>query len=179
MTNVFNPIITDIRVGTQEAPNESGSYNIGIGFGSLAALTTGSYNTNLGSLASNSLTTGSYNTVIGAQVSGPSASASNVVILADGAGQSRFDYGSTTAAYATITAPLAVNPVAIAAGSSATPAVTFSTTAGFGIFFGSGAPSFTAAQGSLYIRSDGNSTSTRLYVNTSGSTTWTNVTTAA
>lgn len=51
--------------------------------------------------------------------------------------------------------------------------------AGFGIYFGSGAPSITAVKGSLYIRSDGSSSSTRLYVNTDGATTWTNVTTAA
>lgn len=44
---------------------------------------------------------------------------------------------------------------------------------------GTGAPTFTAAQGSLYIRIDGSSTSTRLYVNTTGSTTWTNFTSAA
>lgn len=43
---------------------------------------------------------------------------------------------------------------------------------------GSGAPTLSAAQGSIYLRSDGSSTSTRLYVNTTGSTTWTNVTTA-
>lgn len=48
----------------------------------------------------------------------------------------------------------------------------------FGVYFGSGAPTMSAAQGSLYLRSDGSSTSTRLYVNTNGSTTWTNVTTA-
>lgn len=48
----------------------------------------------------------------------------------------------------------------------------------FGIFFGSGAPTLSAAQGSLYIRSDGSSTSTRLYVNSNGTTGWTNVTTA-
>ena len=47
------------------------------------------------------------------------------------------------------------------------------------IVVGTGAPTFTAPQGSLYIRVDGSSTSTRLYVNTNGSTTWTNVTTAA
>ncbi|NBW21280.1 MAG: hypothetical protein EBR82_76290 [Caulobacteraceae bacterium] len=52
-------------------------------------------------------------------------------------------------------------------------------TAGLGVYFGSGAPTVSAAQGSLYIRTDGSSTSTRLYVNTNGSTTWTNVTTAA
>lgn len=44
---------------------------------------------------------------------------------------------------------------------------------------GTGAPTFTAAQGSLYLRIDGSSVSTRVYVNTTGSTTWTNVTTAA
>jgi hypothetical protein len=49
----------------------------------------------------------------------------------------------------------------------------------FGIFFGSGAPTLTAAKGSLYLRSDGSSTSTRMYVNTDGGTTWTNVVTAA
>lgn len=44
---------------------------------------------------------------------------------------------------------------------------------------GTGAPTHVAAKGSLYSRLDGSSTSTRLYVNTNGSTTWTNVTTAA
>lgn len=58
-------------------------------------------------------------------------------------------------------------------------AVNLGTTAGLGVYFGSGAPTITAAQGSLYVRTDGSSTSTRLYVNTTGSTTWTNVTTAA
>lgn len=44
---------------------------------------------------------------------------------------------------------------------------------------GTGAPTFAAAQGSLYINITGSSTSTRLYVNTNGSTTWTNFTSAA
>lgn len=52
-------------------------------------------------------------------------------------------------------------------------------TLGVGIYAGSGAPSFTAQKGSLYIRTDGSSTSTRMYVNTDGATTWTNFTTAA
>lgn len=53
--------------------------------------------------------------------------------------------------------------------------------AGVGIYWGTGTPNavVTAAQGSLYIRTDGSSTSTRLYVNTNGTTGWTNVTTAA
>jgi hypothetical protein len=68
---------------------------------------------------------------------------------------------------------------AIPAGGSQTQALNFSSTANFGIFYGSGAPTLSAAQGSLYLRSDGSSTSTRMYVNTTGSTTWTAVTTAA
>lgn len=65
------------------------------------------------------------------------------------------------------------------ASGSSTAALLFGTTAAFGIYYGSGAPTVTAAQGSIYIRSDGSSTSTRLYVNTTGSTTWTNFTSAA
>jgi len=48
-----------------------------------------------------------------------------------------------------------------------------------GLFFGTGAPTFAAGQGSLYLRADGSSTSTRAYINTDGGTTWTAVTTAA
>ena len=51
--------------------------------------------------------------------------------------------------------------------------------AGMGIYFGSGAPTVAAAQGSLYLRSDGSSTSTRAYVNTNGTTGWAAITTAS
>jgi len=67
---------------------------------------------------------------------------------------------------------------AIPAGGTAGAGLNLSSTANFGVYFGSGAPTLSAAKGSLYLRSDGSSTSTRLYVNTDGSTTWTNVTTA-
>jgi len=50
---------------------------------------------------------------------------------------------------------------------------------GIGLSAGSGAPSYSAPKGSLYVRTDGSSTSTRVYVNTDGATTWTSVTTAA
>ena len=65
------------------------------------------------------------------------------------------------------------------AGGSTAARTLFGTTAGFGVYYGSGAPTVSAAQGSLYIRSDGSSTSTRAYINTTGSTTWTAITTAA
>lgn len=44
---------------------------------------------------------------------------------------------------------------------------------------GTGAPTFAAPKGTLYINLTGSSTATRLYVNTNGSTTWTNFTSAA
>lgn len=65
-----------------------------------------------------------------------------------------------------------------AAGSTAARLV-FGTTSGFGIYYGSGAPTVSAAQGSLYMRSDGSGIADRLYVNTTGSTTWTNFVSAA
>jgi hypothetical protein len=57
--------------------------------------------------------------------------------------------------------------------------VLFGTTAGFGIYYGSGAPTVSAAQGSVYLRSDGSGIANRLYVNTDGGTTWTNFVSAA
>lgn len=44
---------------------------------------------------------------------------------------------------------------------------------------GTGAPTFSAAQGSLYLNLTGSSASTRLFVNSTGSTTWVAVTTAS
>jgi hypothetical protein len=48
---------------------------------------------------------------------------------------------------------------------------------GIALYIGSGAPTVSAIKGSLYIRTDGSSSSTRLYVN-NGTTTWVAVTTA-
>ena len=72
-----------------------------------------------------------------------------------------------------------MSATATTAGGVAGAGIQFGTTSNLGIFFGSGVPTLAAAQGSLYIRSDGSSTSTRLYVNTDAGTTWTSVTTAA
>ena len=52
-------------------------------------------------------------------------------------------------------------------------------TAGFGVYFGSGAPTVSAAKGSLYLRTDGTTTNNRAYINTDGATTWTALTTVA
>jgi hypothetical protein len=81
---------------------------------------------------------------------------------------------TTVAATGTVTARSAS---ALVAGG--TPAfIGTNTTAGMGIYFGSGAPTVAAAKGSLYLRSDGSSTSTRLFVS-DGGTTWIAVTTAS
>lgn len=96
--------------------------------------------------------------------------------------------GSGAGAAATVSDAMYIgtNGVANVSAATATPAggstaarLLFGTTSGFGIYYGSGAPTVSAAQGSLYLRSDGSSTSSRLYINTNGGTTWTPVTTAA
>jgi hypothetical protein len=73
----------------------------------------------------------------------------------------------------------ALTGTAIPAGGTAGAGFLLSSTTNFGMFFGSGAPTLAAAQGSLYLRSDGSGTSDRAYINTDGSTTWTALTTAA
>ena len=47
------------------------------------------------------------------------------------------------------------------------------------VTFGSGAPTLTAPKGSIYLRTDGSSASTRLYTNTDAGTTWAAITTAS
>ena len=68
---------------------------------------------------------------------------------------------------------------AIPAGGTAGFGYCATSTANFDVFFGSGAPSLSAAKGSLYLRSDGSGTNDRMYVNTNGTTTWTAVVTVA
>lgn len=42
----------------------------------------------------------------------------------------------------------------------------------FGIYFGSGAPTISAGQGSLYANVTASATTQRLYINTTGATAW-------
>ena len=83
-------------------------------------------------------------------------------------------YGASTSITGTVTA---LNGTAVTAGGAA--AFLATSTSGLGVYFGSGAPTVSAAKGSLYLRTDGSSTSTRAYINTDGGTTWTNLVTAA
>lgn len=86
-----------------------------------------------------------------------------------GTGLNSIDLASTAGGARVTTAALAATTGLHVAQGAATAAIQV----------GSGAPSHAAPQGSLYLRTDGSSTSTRLYVNTDGSTTWTNFTSAA
>lgn len=66
----------------------------------------------------------------------------------------------------------------IPAGGLTSTGYMFSSATAFGVYFGSGPPTCSAAKGSLYLRSDGSGTANRAYINTDGGSTWTAVTTA-
>lgn len=99
------------------------------------------------------------------------------ITVADGTGTETVTstLGATTAVTGTVTAR---SGSALVAGGAAAFIAT-NTANSMGIYFGSGAPTISAAQGSLYLRSDGSSTSTRAYVNTNGTTGWAAITTAS
>lgn len=71
-----------------------------------------------------------------------------------------------------------VTASATTAGGLAIPAMSIGA-ANLGIYFGSGAPTISAPQGSLYLRTNGTTLNDRLYVNTNGTTGWAGVTTVA
>ncbi|HIV77129.1 MAG TPA: hypothetical protein H9899_06355 [Candidatus Sphingomonas excrementigallinarum] len=122
-------------------------------------------------------------TVIG---SGLTATASNTLLL--GNGQTIIP-GSTSADFGTQAKPwnygifgnsvLAHCGRAMPAGGTTGAGVLMSSTPNFGIFFGSGAPTLSAARGSLYLRSDGSGPNNRIYVNADNGTGWTALTTAS
>jgi hypothetical protein len=85
--------------------------------------------------------------------------------LAAGGGQRRLTIDEN---YGTTLAP----SMPVPAGGTVGMGHKFAAATNFGIFFGSGVPTLSAAQGSLYLRSDG-AVNARLYINTNGSTGWT------
>ena len=85
----------------------------------------------------------------------------------------------SSAVVSAVGAATILSGTAVPAGGTTGSGYKLSSTANLGVFFGSGAPTLTAAKGSLYLRTDGTTTNDRMYVNTNGSTTWTAVTTAA
>lgn len=125
-------------------------------------------------------------TIIGSLSTGAGASG-DIIFQTGGTGAGSTSQNTATTAVTIKGATQAVNVAGVlnAASGTATPAagstaarLLLGTTAGFGIYFGSGAPTVSAAQGSLYLRSDGTTTNDRMYVNTNGTTGWTAVITA-
>lgn len=110
--------------------------------------------------------TGANASNIGVDIAAPSGATTNIGLRNAGTSQLA---GVTTLCSATATP----------ANGSAAAATLMGTTAAFGLYYGSGTPSVAAAQGSVYMRSDGSGIGSRLYVNTTGSTTWTAFTSAA
>src|SRR6266853_1437276 len=69
--------------------------------------------------------------------------------------------------------------IAPVSGGDASHAYLYGSGTNFGIYFGAGAPTITAAQGSIYLNTTGSTNVTRAYINTTGSTTWTAINTVA
>lgn len=69
--------------------------------------------------------------------------------------------------------------IAPSAGGATACGIVFSSTANLGHYGGTGAPTLSAAKGSTYVNTTATTTTTRMYINTDGGTTWTNFTTAA
>lgn len=67
----------------------------------------------------------------------------------------------------------------VPAGGSSNNGIRFVSGANPGMYFGSGAPTLIAGQGSFYFRTDGGSSITRAYINSSGSSVWQAILTAA
>lgn len=111
----------------------------------------------------------------------------NIVSAAAGGGLAITTTSSGTDESLTIAAKgagtITFNPAVVAtANGAANDGIKFGSL-GVGVFTGTGAPTFSAMNGSLYVDSNATTTTTRLYVNKSGAgtagTTWTNFTAAA
>jgi len=82
-------------VGYEALRASTGNDNTAFGYGAAYNITTGTDNTMIGYNAGRGVTTGNNNTIIGANVTGLSASLSNNIILADGAGSVRLRYSGS------------------------------------------------------------------------------------
>lgn len=131
-----------------------------------------------GTIGAASAVTNQYGFQVDSSLTGATTNYGFHANIAAGSGRWNF-YGNGTAR-SLLNGDLTVfGGTAIPAGGTAGTGIMVSSTANFGVFFGSGAPSLSAAKGSLYMRSDGTGITDRMYVNTNGTTGWTNVVTAA
>lgn len=96
----------------------------------------------------------------------------------DGSGNARFSRVAGSGNVVSGTPFVSANTTAPPASGSSACGMLASSTANLGVFFGTGAPTFSAAEGALYSNTTGG-VGTRLYINTSSvsGTTWTALTT--
>lgn len=123
----------------------TGSQNIAAGVNSCFDVTTGSDNTCDGFNTGRGVSTGSNNTIIGSNVGGLSAGLSGAIILSDGAGNIRGDYGKTTPSVWTFGN---INAGTITASLTGHASLDIATNSGFtGVLLGNGASPVTAETG--------------------------------
>ena len=129
--------------------------------------------------------TGASQVVISAGTAGVSIAGGavvNTVSIATGAAAKTVIVGSTTAGTTiALNTPVGTNVVAANGLSVTTAGRGLSLPGGLLVISGAGSPNgaISAAQGSLYLRTDGSSTSTRAYSNSDGATAWVAFTTAS
>ena len=152
---------------------------------------TGSTTGDLNIVTDGSITISSTEDTIGAVAITTAGGTSETLVINSTLGTSvnSVDIGSDSGGVLISAGLASAEAIALSAGNAAggilldagaTPGVTISNgTQSAQFLVGTGVPSISAAQGSLYMRVDGSSTSTRLYINTDGATTWTNIVTAA
>jgi len=116
------------------------------------------------------------NNAAGSMTFAAGTNAGNTFAIATG-GSTRLDVSDTaTRAAGFLHSAFSTAPPA---GGSASVGIKVSSTTNLGIYFGTGAPTLSAGKGSIYSRVDAATTTTRLYVNTDGGTTWANFTASA
>lgn len=119
-----------------------------------------------------------YNTATGVTAMGANASIGDLDIFTTANGNINISPAGAGQIIGT-RAITALSTTTIPAGGTAGAGYKFSATSNYGVFFGSGAPTLAAAQGSIYLRSDGTSSNNRAYLNVAGSTIWTAILTSS
>lgn len=155
---------SNVAIGVQAGKNFEGNNNVALGDRAGLDITTGNFNTIIGANTGRGITTGTQNTIIGGQVTGLSASLSNNIILADGAGNIRARYSgswtmsgivNTTASFAqTASYALAGNFVGLASNNTYTGNQVYSGSVSFRVVappIASSTASLNLASGSFFL----------------------------
>jgi hypothetical protein len=144
-------------VGVSALGLSTGGQNTAIGYGSLGNSTTGVFNIAIGYLAATSITTGNFNTIIGNYAG--TAAMSNNIILADGAGNIRYQWNGTNNVFGN---PISGTSATFSLGISAVGGISFPETVGGSNYGGiTGSSSFlqiAAQNGSAILFKSSNNT---------------------